>query len=172
MESQFNRNAIQPDPPIAPTSRYMLERRLLGDELKIRQFIGKPSEFGPFWELFEELKSFQCFLAAASDAAGALQMISRTGDSYDKAVPQLKTQYEDPKQITLQMMRQLKSMKQCREDPRSLMNNISDLHAVRATLEKQGETVNTTCMQSMVLETFPQTIHDEMAKKGFDLDKT
>ncbi|VDO10111.1 unnamed protein product [Haemonchus placei] len=169
-------------PPVAPQLGYMLERRLLGNELKIPQFNGKPSEFAPFWELFEELVHKQPYSnieklsillsSCKGDAARALQMIPRTGDSYEKAISQLKAQYEDPKQITLQMIRQLKSMKQCREDARSLRNNLSDVHAVIATLERQGETVNTTYMQSMVLETFPQTIQDEMAKKEFDSDKT
>ncbi|KAK5970425.1 hypothetical protein GCK32_011614 [Trichostrongylus colubriformis] len=110
--------------------------------------------------------------SCTGDAARALQMIPRTGDSYDRAITQLKTRFEDLKQITLQMIRQLKSMKQCREDPRSLRNNLSDVHAVIATLEKQGEVVNTKYMQSMVLKTFPRTIQDEMAKKEFDSEKT
>ncbi|EPB66349.1 Tas retrotransposon peptidase A16 [Ancylostoma ceylanicum] len=155
-----------------------MERRLLGNELTIPPFYGNPSEFGPFWELFDELVHKQPYSnieklsilinCCKGDAARTLQMIPRTGESYDKAIAQLKNQYEDPRRITMQMIRQLKTMRQCREDPRSLRNNLSDVQAIIATLEKQGEIVNTTNMMSMVLDTFSKNIQDEMARKEFD----
>lgn len=95
-------------------------------------------------------------------------MIPRTGESYDRAVTQLKNQYLDPRQITMQMTHQLKTLKQCQDDHRSLRNNLSDVQAIIATLEKQGEAVNTTNMRSMVLDTFSKSMQDEMAKREFD----
>ncbi|KAK6061807.1 hypothetical protein COOONC_00520 [Cooperia oncophora] len=44
-------------------------------------------------------------------ARSSLRMILRTGDSYERAMQQLKNQYEDPKRITMQMIPQLKTMK-------------------------------------------------------------
>ncbi|KIH55209.1 Tas retrotransposon peptidase A16 [Ancylostoma duodenale] len=160
---------------------WAMERRLLGNELTIPPFYGNPSEFGPFWELFDELVHKQPYSnieklsilinCCKGDAARTLQMIPRTGESYDKAIAQLKNQYEDPRRITMQMIRQLKTMRQCREDPRSLRNNLSDVQAIIATLEKQGEVVNTTNMMSMVLDTFSKNMQDEMARKEFDSGK-
>lgn len=98
-------------------------------------------------------------------------MILRTGESYNKAVAQLKNQYEDPRRITMQMIRQLKSMKQCRDDPRSLRNNLNDIQAIVAALQKQGEVVDSTNMISMVLDTFSKQIQEEMARKEFDSGK-
>ncbi|VDO91586.1 unnamed protein product [Haemonchus placei] len=95
-------------------------------------------------------------------------MIPQTGESYDKAIAQLKSQYQEPIRIITQMIKKLKSMKQCPNDYRSLRNNLNDIQAMLATLEKQGEIVNTTNMRTMVLETFSKEIQDEMAKKEFD----
>ncbi|KAK6010972.1 hypothetical protein OSTOST_23954 [Ostertagia ostertagi] len=98
-------------------------------------------------------------------------MIPRTGDAYERAIQQLKNQYEDPKRITIQMIRQLKSMKVCHDDPRTLRNNLSDIQAIIAiiaTIQKQGEVVDSTYMTTMVLETFPRNIQEEIARKEFD----
>ncbi|KAK6018353.1 Pao retrotransposon peptidase [Ostertagia ostertagi] len=78
-----------------PANTWTLERRLIGNELKVPNFYGDPSEFDSFWELFQEL-------------------------------------------------------------------------AIIATLEKQGETINTTNMRTMVLDTFSKNVQDEMARKEFD----
>ncbi|KAK6032377.1 Tas retrotransposon peptidase A16, partial [Ostertagia ostertagi] len=102
------------------------------------------------------------------DAARSLQMVPRTGESYEKAISQLKSQYQDPRRITIQMIQKLKSMKQCQDDHRSLRNNLSDIQAIIATLEKQWEAVNTTNMRIMILEKFSKSIQEEMAKKEFD----
>ncbi|VDO85063.1 unnamed protein product, partial [Haemonchus placei] len=161
-----------------PINAWTMERRLLGNELKVPHFHGKPSEFDSFWELFEELVHKQPYSnieklsillnSCKGDAARTLQMIPRTGESYEKAVNQLKSQYQDPRRIIMQMIKKLKSMRQCQDDHRSLRNNLSDIQAIIATLEKQGEEVNTTNLRTMVLETFSKAIQDEMAKKEFD----
>ncbi|PIO68416.1 hypothetical protein TELCIR_09795 [Teladorsagia circumcincta] len=72
-------------------------------------------EFPNIQKLFEELVHKQPYSnieklsillnCCKGDAAKTLQVIPRTGESYDKAVAQLKNQYEDPRQITMQMIR-------------------------------------------------------------------
>ncbi|VDO05251.1 unnamed protein product [Haemonchus placei] len=166
------------DQSTTPGNVRMLEHRLLGNELRVPNFYGNPSTFNSFWELFEELVHKQPYSnieklsilinCCKGDAARTLQMIPRTGESYDKAIAQLKSQYQDPRRIIMQMIKKLKSMKQCPDDYRSLRNNLNDIQAIIATLEKQGEVVNTTNMRTMVLETFSKKIQDEMAKKEFD----
>ncbi|VDO68055.1 unnamed protein product [Haemonchus placei] len=120
--------------------------------MKVPEFHGNPAEFGPFWELFEELVYKQPYTNIAKlsillncckgDAARSLQMIPRTGSSYEKAIQQLKQQYKDPKRITIQMIRQLKAMKSCPNEPRALRNNLSDIQAIIATNRRQGEVVD------------------------------
>ncbi|KAK6031804.1 hypothetical protein OSTOST_02029 [Ostertagia ostertagi] len=78
-------------PPVAPPLGYMLGRRLLGNELKIPQF----NEFGPFWELFEELVHKQPYSnieklsillnSCKGDAARALQKIPRLYHSQERS---------------------------------------------------------------------------------------
>ncbi|RCN23824.1 hypothetical protein ANCCAN_30487 [Ancylostoma caninum] len=87
-----------------------LERRLLGNELKVPEFNGNATEFDSFWELFEELVHKQPYSnieklsilinCCKGDAARAIKMIPRTGDSYERAVEQLKKQYQDPRRVT------------------------------------------------------------------------
>ncbi|XGW19099.1 hypothetical protein V3C99_003148 [Haemonchus contortus] len=166
------------DQSTTPGNVRMLEHRLLGNELRVPNFYGNPSTFNSFWELFEEFLHKQPYSnieklsilinCCKGDAARTLQMIPRTGESYDKAIAQLKGQYQDPRRIIMQMIKKLKSMKQCPDDCRSLRNNLNDIQAIIATLEKQGEIVNTTNTRTMVLETFSKKIQDEMAKKEFD----
>ncbi|KIH63360.1 hypothetical protein ANCDUO_06339 [Ancylostoma duodenale] len=105
------------------------------------------------------------------DAARAIKKVLRTDDSYEKTIEQLKTQYQDPKRGTMIMIKQLKSMKQCKEDPRYLRNNLNDIQAIIATLRRQGKVVDTTHMISMVLETFSKKIRDEVIKKELDSGK-
>ncbi|RCN47396.1 hypothetical protein ANCCAN_06530 [Ancylostoma caninum] len=83
-----------------------------------------------------------------------LKIFPRTGDSYERAVQQLKNQYQDPKRITMTMIRQLKSLKQARDDARSLRNTLNDEEAIVATLRGQGETVDNTHTISMVMDVF------------------
>ncbi|KHJ88460.1 integrase core domain protein [Oesophagostomum dentatum] len=159
----------------------MLERRLLGNELKIPDFYGNAADFDSFWELFEELVHKQPYSnieklsilvnCCKGDAARAIKMIPRTGDSYAKAVEQLKMQYHDPRRITITMINQLKAMKQCKDDPRNLRNNLNDILAIVETLRKQGETVDTTHLMNIVLETFSKRLQDEVMKKEFDSGK-
>ncbi|KAK6033746.1 hypothetical protein OSTOST_00047 [Ostertagia ostertagi] len=64
------------------------ERRLLSNDLKIPDFYGNPSEFGPFWELFDELVNKQPYTnieklsillnCCKGDAARSLRMIPRS----------------------------------------------------------------------------------------------
>ncbi|VDO05063.1 unnamed protein product [Haemonchus placei] len=160
------------------SSTWTLERRLMGNELKVPNFYGNPSEFDSFWEMFEELVHHQPYSnieklsilinCCKGDAARTLQMIPRTGESYERAINQLKNQYQDPRRVTMQMIRKLKSMKQCQDDHRSLRNNLNDIQAIIATLERQGEVVDTINMRTMVLETFSKNVQDEMARKEFD----
>ncbi|KAK6032700.1 hypothetical protein OSTOST_01111 [Ostertagia ostertagi] len=164
----------------ALTSRSLptMSKRFLGNELKVPDFYGNPADFGPFWELFEELLHKQPYAnieklsilhnCCKGDAAPTLQMIPRRGDSYDRAVEQLKSQYHDPKRITVTMIKQLKSMKQCRDESRSLRNNLSDIQAIVATLQRQGEIVNTTHLMSMVLDTFSKNVQDKLTREEFD----
>ncbi|KHJ80568.1 hypothetical protein OESDEN_19755 [Oesophagostomum dentatum] len=84
------------------------------------------------------------------DAVRALKMFPRTGSSYEKAIEQLKSQYQDPKRVTMVMIRQLKSMKQCREDPRSLRNNLNDVQAVVATLRRQARSIIVTPVVDLI----------------------
>ncbi|KAL6730135.1 hypothetical protein Aduo_001130 [Ancylostoma duodenale] len=82
-----------------------MDRRLFGNELKIPEFTGNAAEFDSFWELFEELIHKQPYSnieklsillsCCKGDAARALKMLPRTGDSYEKAVQQLKSHYQD-----------------------------------------------------------------------------
>ncbi|KAK6010482.1 hypothetical protein OSTOST_24490, partial [Ostertagia ostertagi] len=156
----------------------MIDQRLFSGDIKLPEFHGNPSEFGSFWELFEELVHKQPFSnirklsillsCCKGDAARCLRMIPRTGDSYEKAIEQLKDQYEDPRRITIQMIRQLTSMKPCNNDPRTLRNNLNDIKAIIATIQKQGEMVDNTYMTTLVIETFPKQIQEEIAHKQFD----
>ncbi|KIH55665.1 hypothetical protein ANCDUO_14172 [Ancylostoma duodenale] len=158
-----------------------LDRRLFGNELKIPEFTGNAAEFDSFWESFEELIHKQPYSnmeklsillsCCKGDAARALKMFPRTGDSYERAVQQLKNQYQDPKRVTMTMVRQLKSLKQARDDARSLRNTLNDVEAIIATLRRQGETVDTTHTMSMVMDVFPKRVQDEIAKKEFDSGK-
>ncbi|KAK6023990.1 Tas retrotransposon peptidase A16 [Ostertagia ostertagi] len=156
----------------------MIDQELFIGDIKLPEFHGNPSEFGPFWELFQELVHKQPFSnirklsillsCCKGDAARCLQMIPRTADSYEKAIEQLKDQYEDPRRITIQMIRQLTSMKPCNNDPRSLRNNLNDIKAIIATLQKQGEMVDNSYMVTLVTETFSKPIQEEIASKQFD----
>ncbi|VDK48314.1 unnamed protein product [Cylicostephanus goldi] len=155
--------------------------RLFGNEIKIPDFDGKATEFDSFWELFEELVHKQPYSnieklsillsCCKGDAARTLKMIPRTGSSYEEAINQLKLQYQDAKRTTMTMIRQLKNMKQARDDARSLRNTLSDIETIIATLRKNGEFVDTTQMSSMVIDTFPKTIQEEILKKEFDSGK-
>ncbi|EPB68814.1 hypothetical protein ANCCEY_12098 [Ancylostoma ceylanicum] len=98
-------------------------------------------------------------------------MIPRTGESYERVVEQLKKQYQNPRRVTMSMINKLKSMRQCREDSRSLRNNLNDVQAIIETLRKQGEIVDTTHMLSMVLDTFCKRVQEEVIKKEFDSNK-
>ncbi|KAL6730055.1 hypothetical protein Aduo_001051 [Ancylostoma duodenale] len=69
------------------------------------------------------------------------------------------------------MIRQLKSLKQARDDARSLRNTLNDVEAIIATLRSQGETVDTTHTISMIMDVFPKRVQDEIAKKEFDSGK-
>ncbi|KAK6029838.1 hypothetical protein OSTOST_04039 [Ostertagia ostertagi] len=60
------------------------------------------------------------------------------------------SQYEDPKRITIQMIRQLKSMKACHDDPRTLRNNLSDVQAIITPYKNK------------------ENIQEEIARKEFD----
>ncbi|KAL6723081.1 hypothetical protein Aduo_018124 [Ancylostoma duodenale] len=62
-------------------------------------------------------------------------------------------------------------MRQCREDSRSLRDNLNDVQATIETLRKQGEVVDTTHMLSMVLDTFCKRVQEEVIKKEFDSNK-
>ncbi|KAK6031895.1 hypothetical protein OSTOST_01942 [Ostertagia ostertagi] len=64
------------------------------------------------------------------------------------------------------MIRQLKSMKACHDDPRTLRNNLSDVQAIITTIQKQGEVIDSTYMTTMVIETFPKSIQEEIAEKN------
>uniref|UniRef100_A0A0N4WT43 Reverse transcriptase domain-containing protein n=1 Tax=Haemonchus placei TaxID=6290 RepID=A0A0N4WT43_HAEPC len=148
----------------------MLEHRLLGNKLRVLNFYGNLSTFYSFWELFEELVHKQPYSniekstlinCCKGDAARTLQMIPRTGDCAIKrpvSGPKANKHADD----------KLKSMKQCPDDYRSLGNNLNHIQAIIATLEKQGEIVNTTNMRTMFLETFSKKIQDEMVEKEFD----
>ncbi|KAK6023882.1 hypothetical protein OSTOST_10320 [Ostertagia ostertagi] len=159
-----NQNANTQETLIQPLNSLALEQRLLNCELKIPEFNGNPAEFGPFWELFEELVHKQPYSnigklsillsCCKGDAARSLRMIPRTGDAYERAIQQLKNQYEDPKRITIQMIRQLKSMK--RYTSRNSHNT------------KTRRSSDSTYMTTMVLETFPRNIQEEIARKEFD----
>ncbi|KAK6032749.1 hypothetical protein OSTOST_01057 [Ostertagia ostertagi] len=163
---------------IQPLNSLMIDQELFIGDIKLPEFHGNPSEFGPFWELFQELVHKQPFSnirklsillsCCKGDAARCLQMIPRTADSYEKAIEQLKDQYEDPRRITIQMIRQLTSMKPCNNDPRSLRNNLNDIKAIIATLQKQGEMVDNSYMVTLVTETFSKPIQEEIASKQFD----
>ncbi|RCN42573.1 hypothetical protein ANCCAN_11434 [Ancylostoma caninum] len=74
--------------------------------------------------------------------------------------------------MTITLIRQLQSMQQARDDPRSLRNNLNDIQAIIAALQKQGETVDSTSMINMVLQTFSKPVQREIAKKEFDSGKT
>ncbi|KAK6014822.1 hypothetical protein OSTOST_19786, partial [Ostertagia ostertagi] len=113
-----------------------LDRRLMGNELKIPEFSGKASDFDSFWELFEELVDKQPYsniekfsILINCCAARAIQMIPRTGDSYAKAVDQLKRQYRDPHRVTMEMISKLKSMRPSRDGSRLLRNTLNDVQA-------------------------------------------
>ncbi|PIO67873.1 hypothetical protein TELCIR_10362 [Teladorsagia circumcincta] len=160
---------------VQPFNSLAIGQRLLSSDLKVPEFHGNPAEFGPFWELFEELVHKQPYSnigklsillgCCKGDAARTLRMICRTGDAYERAIQQLKSQYEDPKRITIQAIRQLKSMKACHDDPRTLRNNLSDVQAIITTIQKQGEVIDSTYMTTMVIETFPKSIQEEIARK-------
>ncbi|RCN45328.1 hypothetical protein ANCCAN_08629 [Ancylostoma caninum] len=105
------------------------------------------------------------------DAARAIKMIPRPGVSYEKAIEQLKMQYKDPKRVNMAMIKQLKAMKHCKDDPRTLRYNLNGIQAIIATLQKQRETVDTTHMLSMVLETFSKRIQEEVIRKEVDPGK-
>ncbi|EPB71096.1 hypothetical protein ANCCEY_09810 [Ancylostoma ceylanicum] len=81
-------------------------------------------------------------------------MIPRTGESYESAVKQLKSQYQDPKRMTITLIRQLQSMQQARDDPRSLRNNLNDIQAIITALQKQGETI-----EEMILRCNKDTLY-------------
>ncbi|VDO05856.1 unnamed protein product [Haemonchus placei] len=177
-------------PPVYPTSQEWemhntlgnlwrsLDRRLIGNELKIPEFYGKASEFDSFWELFEDLvhkqpysniEKFSILISCCTgDAARAIQMILRTGDSYERAIEQLKKQYKDPYRVTMEMIGKLKSMRPSRDDHRSLRNTLNDVEAIIATPRRQGEIVDTTHMISLVTETFSHKVQKEIATKVFD----
>ncbi|EYC34850.1 hypothetical protein Y032_1344g3836, partial [Ancylostoma ceylanicum] len=169
-------------PECTTTNRYTLERRLLGSELRVPEFSGDPTEFDSFWELFEELVHKQPFTnieklsillsCCKGDANRALKMIPRTGDSYETAIKQLKDQYQDPKRMTMTLIRQLQSLKQSRDDPRSLRNTLNDVQAIVTALTKQGETIDTTYMINIVIDIFSRSIQNEITKKEFDSGKT
>ncbi|CAJ0596987.1 unnamed protein product [Cylicocyclus nassatus] len=135
-------------------------------------FDGKATEFDSFWELFKELVHKQPYSnieklsillnRCKGDAAKTLKMIPRTGNSYEEAVNQLKLQYQDAKRTTMTMIRQLKNMKQAKDDARSLRNTLSDIETIIATLRRNGEFVDTTQMSSMVIDTFPKTIQEKI----------
>ncbi|CAJ0595387.1 unnamed protein product [Cylicocyclus nassatus] len=170
-ENEVHRNEMRSE------STFTFGRHLLGG-IKIPEFDGKASEFDSFWEIFEEIvdkqpysniEKFSILLnCCKGDAARALRMFPRTSESYDKAIQQLKTQFQDPKRVTMMMIGQLKAMKQCRDEPRSLRNNLNDVQAIIATLRKKGEVVDTTNMISMVLEKFSKAVQDEVMRKEFD----
>ncbi|RCN45385.1 hypothetical protein ANCCAN_08606 [Ancylostoma caninum] len=158
-----------------------LNRRLFENKLKIPEFTGNAAEFDSFWELFEELIHKQPYSnieklsvllnCCKGDAARALKMFPRTGDSYERAVQQLKNQYQDSKRVTMTMIRQLKSLKQARDDARSLRNTLNDVEAINATLRRQEETVDITHTISMIMDVFPKRVQDEIAKNEFDSAK-
>lgn len=138
-----------------------MERRLVGNEPKLSECNGNPFKFSSFCEhptqtTFEELSVL--LICCKRDVARALRMIASTGDSCENAVRQLKTQFEDTKRSAMEMVRQPKSMKQCRVEPRSPryhVNNCKD--------EKPGETVCTAHLISIVLDNFPKSVQDEMS---------
>ncbi|KAK6024358.1 hypothetical protein OSTOST_09834 [Ostertagia ostertagi] len=118
------------DSLIQPLNSLMIDQRLFSGDIKLPEFHCNPSEFSTFWELFEELDHKQPFSnirklsillsCCKGDAARCLRMIpSHRG--------LLKDQYEDPRRITIQMIRQLTSMKPCHNDPRTLRNNLNDI---------------------------------------------
>ncbi|RCN40788.1 hypothetical protein ANCCAN_13279 [Ancylostoma caninum] len=143
-----------------------MDRRLFGNELKIPEFTRNAAEFDSFWELFEELIHKQPYSnteklsillsCCKGDAARALKMLPGTGDSYEKAVQQLKSQYQDPKRVIMTMIRKLKSLRQAKDDARSFRNTLNDVEAIIATLRRQGETVDTT------LETNPDEVREAL----------
>lgn len=159
-----------------------LDRRLLGNELKVPEFSGKASEFDSFWELFEELVDKQPYSnieklsilinCCTGDAARTIKMIPRTGDSYTKAVEQLKNQYKNPKRVTMSMIAQLKSMTPSRNDSRSLRNTLNDVQVIIATLRRQGEVVDTTHMINLVLEVFHRTFRKKLLERNLIREKT
>ncbi|KAK6012112.1 hypothetical protein OSTOST_22746, partial [Ostertagia ostertagi] len=75
---------------IQPLNSLMIDQRLFSGDIKLPEFHGNPSEFGSFWELFEELVHKQPFSnirklsillsCCKGDAARCLRMIPRTGD--------------------------------------------------------------------------------------------
>ncbi|EYC18350.1 hypothetical protein Y032_0028g1810 [Ancylostoma ceylanicum] len=178
---QLNPSIQTNEHPRAFNSWLALDRRLLGNELKVPEFSGNATEFESFWELFDELVHKQPYAnieklsilinCCKGDAARAIKMIPRTGESYERVVEQLKKQYQNPRRVTMSMINKLKSMRQCREDSRSLRNNLNDVQAIIETLRKQGEIVDTTHMLSMVLDTFCKRVQEEVIKKEFDSNK-
>ncbi|RCN52509.1 hypothetical protein ANCCAN_01207 [Ancylostoma caninum] len=78
------------------TMRPNLDRRLLGNELRVPEFNGNPMEFDSFWKLFEELVHKQPYTnieklsillsCCKGDASRTLKMIPRTGESYESAM--------------------------------------------------------------------------------------
>ncbi|CAJ0607313.1 unnamed protein product [Cylicocyclus nassatus] len=169
LQNEIRTNALRPET--------VNLRHLLGG-IKIPELNGKASEFDSFWEIFEEMvdkqpysniEKFSILLdSCKGDAARALRMFPRTSESYEKAIQQLKTQFQDPKRIIMMVISQLKAMRQCKDEPRALRNNLNDVQAIIATLRKNGEMVDTTNMISMVLEKFSKTVQDEVLRKEFD----
>ncbi|VDO93392.1 unnamed protein product [Heligmosomoides polygyrus] len=165
-----------------PANWQTLDRRLLGNELRVPEFDGNPTEFNAFWELFEELVHKQPYTnieklsillsCCKGDASRALRMIPRTGESYEIAITQLKEQYQDTKRTTITLLRDLQTMKPCKDDPKSLRNTLNDVKAIISALRKQGEAVDTTPMTNMVLSAFSSATQEELARKEFDSGKT
>ncbi|KAK6031441.1 hypothetical protein OSTOST_02414 [Ostertagia ostertagi] len=81
---------------VQPFNSLAIEQRLLSSDLKVPEFHGNPAEFGPFWELFEELVHKRPYSnigklsillgCCKGDAARSLRMIPRTGDAYERAI--------------------------------------------------------------------------------------
>lgn len=56
-------------------------------------------------------------------------------------------------------------MKQCQKDHSSLRNKVSDVQAIIATLEKQGEVANGANVMSVIPDALFESMCDKIARK-------
>ncbi|KAK5977842.1 hypothetical protein GCK32_003055 [Trichostrongylus colubriformis] len=166
---------------IANTGQPHLLRYLYGHELRVPEFYGKPGEFDSFWELFQELIHNQPYSnleklsillsSCKGDAERALRMIPRNGSSYELAIQQLKSQFQDPRRNKTLLLRKLQALPKTGDDPRQLQNTYNDILALVTEMKRQGEAVDSTNLLQTVLSKFSKGIQDEAAKREYDSNK-